>query len=173
MIRKTLYRLTGHLRCRLIKISGQPYLERYFLCRFGETTVYLHRFVSGDGDREVHDHPFRWSFSWVLAGHYWEEVLSCLCLRDGFISTERLRSRFSVNVIGPQKFHRIARAQPETWTLFVHGPRFKHWGFFSLDSLEGGGPAIVYHNPHDAADPDWHLQAPKGAAAGREPMGVC
>lgn len=171
MIRKLLYRFTARMPCRIISINGAPYLERYFVGRAFGITFYLHRFVSGDGDRDVHDHPWVWAVSWILAGRYVEEVLNWLCLKNGFYSTSRTCRRFTFNSIGPGKFHRIAETEPETWTLFVHSSRIKHWGFFSLDALEDGSPCIVYHNPHDAADPDWHLNSPIGREAGRQPMG--
>lgn len=170
MFRQLLFRVTGSMPCRIISIDGEPYLERYFLCRIFGITAYLHRFVSGDGDRDVHDHPWGWALSWILAGSYVEEVLNYLCLSNGFCSTSVRRRRFSFNRIGPGKFHRIAHTEPETWTLFVHGGRIKHWGFFTWQPESAA--AVVYHNPYDAADPDWHLGAPSGRSVQRAPMVV-
>ena len=73
---KFLYWLTARLPCRIINgPNGEPYLERYFLFSlfslFG-WTAYIHRFVDNDPNRGLHDHPWAWSCSLVLAGGYHE-----------------------------------------------------------------------------------------------------
>lgn len=163
MIRKLLFNWTARLPCRLIRRDGTaPYLERYYLAR----GVYLHRFVGCDGDKEVHDHPWdAWAI--CLAGGYVEERLICFDLDEGWLHKLRTIKRFSINRIRGNDFHRIARTEPETWTLFVHGDRWKGWGF--LQKLPWGGAG--YHQPFDTAvSLNWHRNALTGATAGREPM---
>lgn len=166
MIARRLYRWTAARPCRLISRDGQPYLERYLVGRLGPLTCYLHRFVSGDGDEEVHDHPWR-ALSFVLTGGYVERI-GWLSGHDGIVSAER-RVRW-LNVIGLRTLHQIVRTQPETWTLFVHGPSLKGWGFFR-DTLETDSPALEYYQPY----PPWRGEdwagAPLGRDAGREPFG--
>lgn len=53
--------------------EADPYLIRYvvFSCRL--FTVMVHKFLRGDKDRQLHDHP--WSFvSLILCGGYWEQT---------------------------------------------------------------------------------------------------
>lgn len=164
---RLLYRLSGRLRCRLIPIDGRPYLERYFVGRVAGVTVYLHRFLAADGDREVHDHPWRWSLAWVLTGGYREERLRHLDPERGWSSDFRRIGPWRPNLLTARSFHRIVAPQPETWTLFVHGPRVKRWGFLEAPSGAGGAS----YRPAAAEDGgDWKRTAPVGAHAGRAPL---
>lgn len=171
MVRKILYRITHNLPCRLIDVSGRPYLERYAMpaClrqlfkRFG-VAVYLHRFVSGDSERNVHDHPWPWAVSLVLCGSYVEERVTALCVDDGWQAKEH-HVRW-INVLRSLDFHMITAPESETWTLFIHGPRVKSWGF--LHQMES---AVVYHQPYDAKSAvGWENTALPAHQAGRQPL---
>lgn len=166
MIARRLYRWTAARPCRLISRDGQPYLERYLVGRLGPLTCYLHRFVSGDGDAEMHDHPWR-ALSVVLTGGYVE----CRGWLDGHAGvTWRLRRAHRVNWLSPGSIHKIAAVEPETWTLFVHGRRRKGWGFFRSITV-GDATGTLYYQPF----PPWRGEdwtgAPLGRDAGREPFG--
>lgn len=170
MIPRILYHLTARLRCRRIdREGGQRYLERYWLGRLLGCTAYLHRFVAEDADHWVHDHPWRWSIAIVLTGHYIEERLRWWSPITGWQShTRKIGGWRRINCIGPADFHRITKTRPETWTLFIHGPRIegKGWGF-----LERMVTFTAYHQPYDTTrSADWHHQAPMGRDAGRAPM---
>lgn len=47
---------------------------------------------------------------------------------------------------------RITGTQPETWTLFIHGPRRKFWGFLRPTEVSTG-TAVIYHQPFPPSDP--------------------
>lgn len=115
MINKFLFWLTGFLPCRIITINDSPYLERYYITR----NIYLHRFISLDGDRNLHDHPWT-AMSFILSGCYTEE------LTEG-----RHRVRKWFNFIDAGKFHRIMFVEPHTWTLFIRGTQLGPWGFIN------------------------------------------
>jgi hypothetical protein len=132
--------------------KGNPYLVRYtlFSCRwFG---IFLHQILRSDSDRDLHDHP--WPFMTLLLwGRYTEAVPSDsppMFKDDGSMYvTERLRRP------GTIIFHRATDAHcltlPQTWrfdglegskypdgfipvwTLFVHGPRGRRWGFHTAN----------------------------------------
>jgi len=92
---------------------------------------YLHHFMRPDQDRALHNHPWKWSFSIILAGGYVEERQ----MEDGRIDTRYLRPG-TINILGPENFHRITELHgKETWTLFIAGPKYKSWGF--LDAERG------------------------------------
>jgi hypothetical protein len=61
-----------------ITVNGKPYLTRCYL--FGKDrawgNVYLHHFHSSDQGDELHNHPWVWGLSLVLAGGYSEERVS-------------------------------------------------------------------------------------------------
>jgi len=168
MLRRLLYKLTARLPCRLIKIDGRPYLERYYLGKALGLTFYLHRFVAPDDERNVHDHPWGRSAALVLVGGYLEERLRWFDLASGgWRAKARRMFPGRVNVINGWTFHRITAPRPETWTLFAHTRRCKSWGF-----LYPAEEAVVYYQPFDiAANATWWERAPMGAEAGREAYG--
>lgn len=165
MIRRFLFRVCGDRPCRLISILDEPYLERYYVGRILGVQFYLHRFVSADGDREVHDHPWRWSAALVLAGGYVEERMRWLDMDMGWQSYFRRLFPGCLNRFSPRTFHQIVTVKPETWTLFMHGHRVKKWGFLRRD--ESG---VRYHQPHTVGTDDWWRRAPLGRETNRQPM---
>lgn len=144
-----LFRVSGRLPLWVIarhEENPEPYLERYSLLRSRWLTIYLHRFVGRDQGLELHDHP--WSaLSLVLAGKYRERRL-----------TKKLevveRNVRWWNLVRANKFHMIVEAAPETWTLFIHGPKRKRWGFL--------GPVVegqASYKLAPEANPNWHRSA--------------
>lgn len=151
--------LSARLPCRLIDgDGGEPYLERYYLAGLFGCHAYLHRFVDSDPDRGLHDHPWRWALSLVLSGGY-DEVRALDARHDS------LRTRFvapgRLNRLRGGDFHRVVlRAGRPAWTLFLHGPRVKGWGFVR--------DGVTYPMARDGADfrhRDWWREAPTGAEA--------
>ena len=167
---KFLFSFTANKRCRLIKIGDKPYLERYLLGRVFGITFFLHRFLASDGDRFVHDHPWRWSLSWILCGGYKEERLQYLNPETGWHSRHRYLSSGWINVLTPRAFHRIQQPEHETWTLFVHGRRLKQWGFLNYDAETKRTSYSANQEPPETRA--WKTTAPLGRAAGREPFYV-
>lgn len=170
-MRRFLFWLSAKLPCRMIGINGQPYLERYHLGRVFGVTFYLHRFISGDGDRNVHDHPWRQSAALILAGGYTEERVTWF---DPFGWRFKLRDLkpFRLNLISHRAFHRIVKTRPETWTLFMHTSRIKSWGFMELmkDSTPIG-THIKYYQPFDVSGSvGWDKKASKGGDLERIPL---
>lgn len=166
MISKLLYRLTDNLPCRVIHIEGEPYMERYALGKALGLTFYLHRFVAQDGERNVHDHPWAHSLSWVIAGGYIEERMKWLCSQDGWVSEHKHRKRFRFNHIKGGTFHKIISALLETWTLFIHTKRVKGWGFLERNTIEADEPrlCVLYQQPFKPVQyKGWEKQAPIGA----------
>ena len=175
MLNRLLFRLTSTLPCRLIKLDGRPYLERYYLgCWFG-VTCYLHRFVSADSERHLHNHPWGWGTSLILLGDYVEEVVEDICAEaEGGVITRMVHRRW-INRVNHNHFHRIHDAAPGTWTLFLHGPRVtfddgrdKGWGFLEPLRLPAGKCTVFRSWP--SATSDWWTTADSGAEVGRVPL---
>jgi hypothetical protein len=98
-----------------------PYLDRFFLFRVpGVCGVFLHRFWSSDAD-DPHDHPWD-NFSLVLRGRLreWHHDGTSHMLRPGSMRVRRARELHRLELVG---------APGTVWTLFVHGPRYREWGF--------------------------------------------
>lgn len=168
MLNRLLYRFSGRLPVRFIDIDGAPYLERYYVGSVCGITAYLHRFVSGDDERQVHDHPWGWAAAIVLAGGYVEERLTALCPDYGWLSTWRRMFPCRINVIRARDFHRVTSPKPGTWTLFITGPRVKSWGFYTrLREAR----SVAYYQPFDTTgSTTWHLTAPRGEDVLRYPL---
>ncbi len=102
-----------------------PYLLRWWVIpRNRFFNVYLHRFMRSDDDRALHDHP--WSnLSILLRGTYTEHTVAPGGIN---VRTERTAGQWKLRLFG--KFaHRIELTHGECWTIFVTGPRYRHWGF--------------------------------------------
>lgn len=171
MFRKFLFNFAGDCPCRVIHTpDGQPYLERYFLFRFMGYTGYIHRFLSSDSDRGLHDHPMN-GRSLILSGCYDEIRLTDIAPHKTIIKTRTKRfSPGMVNKIDGTTYHRVVLPedvkQQDVWTLFWHGPRFKPWGFLERDDKERYGRAEM--EQHDFP---WWKQGRDGDPKGKAPLG--
>lgn len=134
--------------------DGKPYLTRWHLWRAG-FKVFVHRIHSKDMDRDPHNHPWPFGLALVLWGGYDElrvtkpalyesRLKQSIGLVSGLCGPWHLspypdpgtnKWRFSQvrwwNWIGPNVYHRILAVKPNTWTLFLAGPRTREWGFWT------------------------------------------
>ena len=126
-------------------IGGQdrPYLLRWFvLPRNRLFNVYLHQFLRSDDDRALHDHPWLFNASWLLAGEYIEHTI----LAGGIaVKTNRRAGQFKFR--WGKAPHRVelltvadyVKTQPVNttalpcWTIFITGPRVRQWGFYCME----------------------------------------
>lgn len=104
--------------------ASELYLERFYLVRSRLLGIFLHRFWKSDREG-AHDHP--WDFvTIVLRGGYFEQTPG----------KARWRGPGSIIFHKAEEFHRIfipSDLRGNTWTLFVHGPRRRRWGFLTPD----------------------------------------
>lgn len=139
---KLLERIARHLNSFTITKDGLAYLTRYYL--FGEDRVFgnifLHHFhrsdmdLGTDGFGLLHNHPFNWSFGFVLSGGYWEERRR----PDGTIIKKKVRP-FTFNFLSKKDFHRVDLIDETqgAWTLFFTGSRKNNsWGFWDRITKE-------------------------------------
>jgi hypothetical protein len=140
MVRQLLHTLSGLLPVRIITAEvegvedGVPLFERYLIGRlpkfgrWGGGVIYLHHYLRSDPDDSLHDHPWNWAVALPLAGGYDEVRL------DGF-DVDGMRQRRSWRAPGvPYRltgadFHRVQLRAATSWSLFIHGPFTKGWGF--------------------------------------------
>lgn len=132
-----------------IETDGSPYLTRIILpWRIFGVRPYLHHFHRPDVDRWVHNHPWSWALSIVLAGSYEEERLDQVVeyevaapARAGTkwnefgphahkreVLTDRRVVRW-FNFLTRRDYHRVLELHGDVWTIFVTGPRQQSWGF--------------------------------------------
>jgi hypothetical protein len=112
----------------------------------------VHRFVASDPDRGVHDHPWRWAFSLILAGWYLEERRYSVHVRRWF------------NWLSGDTFHRVVMPEGarDVWTLFVHGGRVKPWGFMRIYGTKGTLFEPYAYTRDVGEEQRWWETAPKG-----------
>ena len=155
--------------------KNTAYLQRYFAGTFRDgVDLWLHRFLSNDGDRHLHSHPFEFN-SVILNGGYKEEFLA----EDGrkVIRTHDAQGHINeilpsilhdlknsahnnldsfcflacsrkYSTVGVFDWHRIAEVQPETWTaVLVKKQRLPKWYFKS----DHGDLVDMVASPRD-----WH-----------------
>jgi hypothetical protein len=178
--RRILFRVTGHLQCRLIRVEREeggepaPYLERYKLLNlpWGDK-IYIHRFMDSDPARGYHNHPWQ-SISFPIVGGYIEHRFHPI----EEVVTDVKPGWF--NIIGQDTFHRVDLNGVDAWTMFCRRGTANGWGF--LDTLPGmfqaapankAGSAWVFRRHHEVTDDDngW-VGIPVGNRAPREPLRV-
>ena len=122
--------IAAHSYFRIFETDGDPYLSRFRLLQIGDVTVQLHKFHRGDRNQELHNHPWRWAVSLILAGGYREER------KIGESSGANVWTRFcrpgSINVLRGDTYHRVDLLDPDAgcWTLFISGPKSQTWSFW-------------------------------------------
>ena len=167
LFNRILYRLSAYCRCRII--SGpdeQPYLERYHLLRlpFGYR-IYLHRFVASDPGRGLHNHPWRHAVSLLLCGTYQETRM--LTAESNHALQRRWLRAGHLNFISGGVYHRInIAADAECWSLFLHAPKTRDWGFIRRQQSRQQTSHQTFHQYRDhnevvtqPSNPLWWKQA--------------
>lgn len=120
-----------HRRAYTIETDGDKYLTRVILLprRLFGVNVYLHNFHREDADRSLHNHPWKWTRSIILAGSYDEERLAHP-EREGCLDVVERTVRW-FNTLNEHDYHRVTRLHGDVWTLFITGPRVQDWGFLT------------------------------------------
>ncbi|MCY3883651.1 MAG: hypothetical protein OXG24_01920 [Gammaproteobacteria bacterium] len=120
---------------KTIFVYDQPYLTRYYLIGNGSGKsfeVYVHQMHKVDEFRWLHNHPWRWFLSIVLAGSYWQETLDC---RNGRHQREHIRR---VNLFRRSDRYHAIRELPSgsAWTLVVVPPKRQayEWGYWDTQN---------------------------------------
>lgn len=91
--------------------------------------IYIHKFHQSDTDRELHNHPWAWSVSLILAGGYVEERRVWSGRESSVIQRSVLPG--SINFIDHDDFHRVDLIEGDAWSLFIAGPKESTWGFWN------------------------------------------
>ncbi len=87
---------------------------------------YLQRFFCGDDRNKYHNHPWSWSFSFILTNGYIEHRY----IQGKKIT--RILKPGAFNIIMPQHLHYIELIdkQKDCLTLFFVGPIIQDWGYW-------------------------------------------
>lgn len=140
--------LFGHFlelnRLRLRRFDGAIYLDRWGIESDRIGGIFLHKMSAPDPGDHLHDHP--WAFaSLTLWGGYVEERADCreaplfaaVACRYPATCTPGVPERrrwLSWRVMRLDECHRITDlTRRPVWTLVLHGPRRRSWGFFTAD----------------------------------------
>lgn len=149
MMHRFLMWLTKNRPCKKITVNDKPYLERYYMGSVLGRQIWLHRFLSCDGESHHHDHPWD-AVSVVLSGGYVEHqtLNRRLIVRRRHVLSGLAR-------IGVSTVHRIHRVFPNTWTLMVVSKtRQPTWRFYA----NGRVTALMASSPADW----WRFCQPRG-----------
>src|SRR6266498_4159033 len=158
MMRWILERLSRLFRERIIgaRADGKPYLSRFYIFggprtwssigqNEGESygwswlpfNIMLHKFHMSDDDSALHNHPWKWSYSLILAGGYVEErrINNYTNVHSTFL-TWRVFRPWQWNSIKADDFHRVDLIEKDCWTLFIAGPKSQSWKFWDRKTGE-------------------------------------
>ena len=124
------------VRMRLRRADGRVYMDRWGFewprtnGRHPLFGCFLHRFTAPDPGQDMHDHP--WSFLTVpLVGGYEEERSDVRVASGCYGIVERVR-RLRPRLMRLDECHRIIQLdRPVVWTLVIHGPWRRLWGFYT------------------------------------------
>lgn len=116
-------------RLRLRRADGQVYLDRWGVEHDRIGGIFLHKMSAPDPGEHLHDHPW-WFVSWILIGCYREHRADARVAGDITAWRSEFRCRWSLRVLRLDEAHSIKQVAIPTWTLVVHGPRRRSWGFF-------------------------------------------
>lgn len=134
-------------RLRLRRSDGRIYLDRWGFEVKALGGVFLHRMQGADPGEDLHDHPW-WFVSVPLLGGYLEERAetrdapgfadAAVCadhiwqerhqIRRGHLVERRPRRWRTMRLDEAHRIVELTRRQ--TWTLVVHGPTRRRWGFY-------------------------------------------
>lgn len=95
------------------------YLKRGYVERAKDYTVYLHRIIRDDADEELHNHPWPWATSLILAGGYHEHRLDTPDAKQVKLITRSICDYNRFDGV----YHKITGVDPLTWTLVIAGKR--------------------------------------------------
>jgi hypothetical protein len=176
-----------------INVNSEVYMQRYYAGRFSDDKdLWLHRFLSCDGEKHLHNHPFEFE-TIVINGGYTEELgtdgedkfniriaragfdfAHCLKVQLGVLSNPIRSSRQTSEVFkwrmgGNSKpvsvfdWHRIAAIEEMTWTaVVVDHRRLPQWYF-----QDGNGITPVGSSPRDWWK-DYKVRPESGVCAGND-----
>lgn len=159
-VRGLLHALSGRLLIRVVtaEVDGREdrkgaLFERYLVTRLrriglgGGGAIYLHHYLRSDPDNSVHDHPWNWGIALPLVGGYDEVRLGGFDPDGPKLVSRRRRPGIPYRLTGAD-FHRVRLHGPTAWSLFVHGPLTKGWGFLRRARL-GNGVVVRFDPPSD------------------------
>lgn len=141
----------------IANFAGDPYLIRYTIFSCPWFGIFVHCILRSDDDRDLHDHP--WNFwSLILRGTYREYVpvdwppsftfgkgegchmitKSKVC-SPGSLARHKARDAHRLELgmvtvfdpVGPAVVPVLPYRYKPVWTLFLHGPRKREWGFYT------------------------------------------
>lgn len=126
-----------YVHCFTINTGTTDYITRVRFPRLFGWRVMLHHIHREDWDRDLHNHPWKRAYSFLLTGSYIEERL-IQDLLPFVVERERRHVKW-FNVLHKEDFHRIDSIEGPLWTLFIAGERQVidevEWGF--LDEKKG------------------------------------
>src|SRR5579872_1331659 len=108
-----------------IEAYKNPYLKRYFILgKHHGARIYLHKIITSDPGRDLHDHPFDF-LSIILWGGYVEETYTTALQ----VATQKKRKYPGMILWRPAQWtHRLILDRP-AWTLVFRSRKKRDWGF--------------------------------------------
>ncbi len=126
-----LHRCLKRFGGKTIFVYGKRYLTRYYLLGNGSGDsyeIYVHHMHAADGFRWLHNHPWKWFFSFVFSGYYFQNLYDRKTNRY-----KRSKIRWFNLFRGLDRYHAIRELpKGDAWTLVIAPPKLKdyQWGYW-------------------------------------------
>ena len=138
------------LRRYSIKVSNKPYLIRWIIFKTPIGGLMVHKFLSSDVDKELHNHPFPF-ITFVIKNGYTEEYYENEEKKTRVIQAPNIRFNPSGHT------HRVTiNEDKKPISIVLRGPKVREWGFFT-ECLTPKGIVKKWEHWKDfaARDRDW------------------
>lgn len=144
--RSWLHRLLRRFGGKTIYVYDKLYLTRYYLLGDGSGTsfeIYVHHMHATDSFRWLHNHPWKWFFSFVFSGSYIQDTYD---RKTNTFGKQHIRW---FNVFrGLNRYHSIRELpRGSAWTLVLAPPKLKdyNWGYWNDETNEHVEDNVIGH----------------------------
>ena len=144
--RTWLHRLLRRFGGKTIYVYDQRYLTRYYLLGDGSGEsfeIYVHHMHATDSFRWLHNHPWKWFFSFVFSGSYVQDIYD---RNTNEFGKQHIRW---FNVFGGLNRYHSIRELPRgsAWSLVLAPPKLKdyNWGYWNDETNEHVEDNVIGH----------------------------
>jgi hypothetical protein len=110
----------------IVNCEHDPYLHRWFIIRRERFALFIHRFVRGDEDRALHDHPWHFIVIPVWRGY----------IEHNDAGARRVWPILGVRFRRATYRHRVQLIDGKpAWSLFIRFKHLREWGFWPSEGF--------------------------------------
>lgn len=127
----------------IVNCDRDPYLYRWYVVRTKWIALFIHRFIRGDEDRALHDHPWNFLVIPIWRGYIEHSDRPFIMWNGQSSEWKRVKVVRRVYPILGARFrratyrHRVQLIDGKcSWSLFVRFRKCRDWGFWNPDFIQ-------------------------------------